>query len=577
MRNDRLMATAWCGAALLTFCVISSKAIAEDSARVITYHTEGQTFYAMSLLPEVELERNDASSIVVLFDTSASQQGAYRAAAMAALETMLADLRPKDRVELLAVDLGVQPMTEGRVTPGSTELKEAVDRLQQQVPLGSTDLAGALQAAAERVAGSGVQHRCVVYIGDGISASNLLDTETLAQVVGELRDARVSVTSFAIGPKIDAQLLAVLANHTGGNLYVQHPMVWQDEAAGISNERAESENLRNAQVAGKQLAGWTTAAVLWPNRVDFPMELGQTYPSVMPPLRSDRDTIVVGTTTDTLPKTMKLNLQAKGPAGPVALNWTARPEPSQEDHAFLVEIIGVAQADEGVSLPTLGSAGLAEAARLVGARMDQLTQLAKRAVAVGNHQAAAHIAQAVLRSDPGNAQARTVQHVVAQADRSDESATPTEGKDAVVLQGDARADSSGDLLGEAARDGLFLDQVEQERRVFAEMLGKEIQNTVLDARKNMTTNPQEVIQDLKIALESVQRASDLDAPKRAELVDKLRTALKEARFQASLKDELDRQREEELAASQARKLLNERLTRRIEREKQLMARLGALI
>ena len=39
-----------------------------------------------------------------------------------------------------------------------------------------------------------------------------------------------------------------------------------------------------------------------------------------------------------------------------------------------------------------------------------------------------------------------------------------------------------ELLGPDVRDGEFLDQVEQERRVYAEMLSKEIQNTILNAR-----------------------------------------------------------------------------------------------
>ena len=50
----------------------------------------------------------------------------------------------------------------------------------------------------------------------------------------------------------------------------------------------------------------------------------------------------------------------------------------------------------------------------------------------------------------------------------------------------------------------------------------------------MTNDPQIAIQDMKLALDSVKRAPDLSPEKRAELVDNLEVALKEARHQAFL-------------------------------------------
>ena len=597
MRNYQLVATFLIAITSLSHNVAS----ADELSRLITYQRDGQTFYALSLMPQMEKQQTDASAIVVLFDTSASQQGAYRATAMQALDALLGNLRANDRVELLAVDLGVKPFTEKLEAAGSPQIQSAVEELATQVPLGSTDMAAGLIAAAERLQDTNVGQRTIVYIGDGVSIANLLDTAALTQVVEKLRAAQVSVTSFAVGPKVDAQLLAVLANQTGGNLYVQYPMVWQNEAAGVSDQRAQAENMRNAQLAGRQLAEWTSATVLWPEQVQLASELGKSYPAVMPPLRSDRDSILVGVTKDHLPERVAVTIQTDGAVGTSQQHWTTSPEASQEDHAFLAEIVAAATADDGLSLPTVGSAGLLESARIVGARMDQLTKIAERAVAAGDLESAQRIAQAVLQADPGNAQARTVQHVVEQpgpADQLDgaivvDPPTPAsapvadeEGPISLVAprQSSEQVDpgaivyeADGGLLDRVVGGGEMIDRVEQERRVFVDMLRKEIQNTLIDARAKMTTDPQVAIQDMKLALESVQRVADLDAENRAELVSKLRSALKEAHYQASLKDELDRQREEELAASRAQKLLNERLTRRIEREDQLMDRFQALI
>ncbi len=599
MRHYQFVATFLIATALL---VASHSAEAAEPPRLMTYQHEGQTFYALSLTPDVEQKQADASTVVVLFDTSASQQGAYRAAALETLNALLDNLRPTDRVELMAVDLDAEPLTEAPAVPGSLELTAAVELLSQQTPLGSTDLAVALNAASERLSQSVAGQRSIVYIGDGMSVANLLDTATLSRVVGKLRASRTSVTSYAIGPKTDTQLLAVLANQTGGNLFVQYPMIWQDEAVGMSDQQAKSENMQNAQLVGKQLADWTSATVLWPTQVEFSRELGKTYPAVMTPLRTDRDTIVLGVTTDELPTSISATIAVHSEAGTQQLNWTTQPEASQEDNAFLAEIVDIAKSDDGLSLPTVGSLGLVETARLVGAQMDQLTKLAERAVSAGDHQAARRIAQAVLKADPGNAQARTVQHFIEQIGPVDElgqsilvdspapefapapAFAPPLGEQIVpgnVITGGIEYQAAPvveeGLLDQVVRGGEFLDQVEQERRVYADMLSKEIQNTLIDARAGLTTNPQLAIQDLKLALETVRRAADLAAERRAELVGKLRSALKEAHYQASLKDELDRQREEELASSRAQKLLNERLTRRVEREKQLMNRFNALI
>ncbi|MCH7752105.1 MAG: VWA domain-containing protein, partial [Planctomycetes bacterium] len=567
MRILRLLAACSTVTALLTATFFSPLTWAAETARLATFTQDGQTYYALSLTPEIAINEADACSVVVLVDTSASQQGAYRETALAALETLLNGLRPSDQVELWAVDLDAKPMTTDWVRPGSEQLRAAVDRLREVVPLGSTDLAGALRTAVESFSQSSSGQRTVVYIGDGISIANLLDTAALSQLVGQLRKARVSVTSHAIGPKTDSQLLAMLANQTGGNLYVQPPLAWRDEQAGMSDQQAQAQNTRNAQLGGKALAEWTRATVLWPVSAELDAALGQAYPATFPPLRADRDTILVGVTPLTLPDTVSVHVVAEGHYGRTPLAWTATTEASQEDNAYLARIVEVAQSDEGLSLPIVGSAGLAETARLVGAQMDQLTDLAERAVVSGDRQSAGRIAQAVLRADPGNVRAQTVQHVA-------EEAVPAEGDIRLVQPESLDGDS---FLNRVGSGSTLLDQVEQERRVIAEMISKEIENAVIDARSAMSSDPRMAIQDLKLSLESVRRAPDLDAAKRAELISKLQTALKEARYQASLKDEIDRQREEELASLRERKLLNERLARNVEKEKQLMNRFHALI
>ena len=54
-----------------------------------------------------------------------------------------------------------------------------------------------------------------------MSKANFLATDEFAAVVGGLVEAQVSVHSYSIGPEQNIPLLATLANHTGGMVYVE--------------------------------------------------------------------------------------------------------------------------------------------------------------------------------------------------------------------------------------------------------------------------------------------------------------------------------------------------------------------
>ena len=90
-------------------------------------------------------------------------------------------------------------------------------------------------------------------------------------------------------------------------------------------------------------------------------------------------------------------------------NGRPTPENKGESYAFLPQVVEMAQHDGGITLPTLGSKGLAETGRLLEAGIDGLTDLAERAVATGDVEGAKVAAKAVLARDPGNIKAKTVE------------------------------------------------------------------------------------------------------------------------------------------------------------------------
>ncbi|MDI9445122.1 MAG: hypothetical protein QM844_13230, partial [Planctomycetota bacterium] len=153
-------------AAVLTAAFAHPLAGAEPSAeaaRLETFtHADGSTYFALSLSAG-PAELAEASDVVVLFDTSASQAGEYRADALASLKALLAGLKAEDRVQLIAVDVNTVPMTEGFVIPAGNEIAAALLKLEHRVPLGATDIEKALQSAAGAFDAEGSRPKAAVY------------------------------------------------------------------------------------------------------------------------------------------------------------------------------------------------------------------------------------------------------------------------------------------------------------------------------------------------------------------------------------------------------------------------------
>src|SRR4030095_14796376 len=150
----------------------SAARAAEAVGRLATFEkAPGESYFALSVMPKVAPAANQASDVVILFDTSASQAGVFRDDALAARQAVLAGLGPSDRVQLMAVDVKVAPMSDGLVAANSPEMQAALAKLHQRVPLGATDLDAGLRAAAANLAAA-KGAKTIVYVGDGMSKAN---------------------------------------------------------------------------------------------------------------------------------------------------------------------------------------------------------------------------------------------------------------------------------------------------------------------------------------------------------------------------------------------------------------------
>ena len=230
---------------------------------------------------------------------SRRREGRYRAKELEALQAAVARLDPGDRVQLIASDLTAVPLTNGFVAPNGAEWNAAAAALNERTPLGSSDMEKAISTAARSFGGAS-HARAVVYIGDGSSRANLLSVEKFQQLAASLADQRIPVSGYAVGPNVDKNLLGSLAAQTGGVVIEDKP--------GLP-----------AAEAGRVLAAAANATVVWPGAVKWPAQIAEVFPKTLPPLRSDRDTVVVGTLKGK--DALRIEAPVGGPGGRQTLAW----------------------------------------------------------------------------------------------------------------------------------------------------------------------------------------------------------------------------------------------------------------
>src|SRR5262245_62936079 len=162
----------------LCIALVTSAWAASPTSRLGTYEKNGQSYFALSLMPQAAADPAQKNEDVILIDTSASQAGRFRAEEMDALRAMLGNMSANDRVQLMAVDMKAAPMSAGFVAPQGPEMQAALAKLNGRTPLGATDLEAGLRSAAAGFPSDGAA-RTVVYVGDGMSKANFPTNGTL--------------------------------------------------------------------------------------------------------------------------------------------------------------------------------------------------------------------------------------------------------------------------------------------------------------------------------------------------------------------------------------------------------------
>jgi hypothetical protein len=491
--------------------------------------------------------------VLVLVDTSASQMGEYGRRGREALAGMLEAARPADLYLPAAADVACVPLSEGFVAARAPSLQGALAALAARTPLGSTDLIEILDRATELFgetkATGAASNRAIVYVGDGPGLGGI-DPVDFQRVLETLRGKHITFSAIGIGPQVNWPCLAAIASATGGMLLVP------DDATA-------------AKDVGAKMAELSVAAAVWPEQVAISSAAAdaalQMLPARMPPLRSDRDSVVlVEGSLDSASIEMLLDTgKAALTEPPVSIDLpSSKP---QDEHAYLEELARNARESSGAFLPLLGREGLDLARQAIRGEAATLAALSRQAEAAGAHEAALRLAQASLRRDPDNA-AAAVMHSVAQQVPATQSEPQLE-----QLPPDTR------LPAELDADSNELAEVTALRKVRAQQLEQETAVRLRNARHLMMTNPDQARTDLKELQQAVNSSDDLDAAMRDRLARQIEMSIRESVVRSREKIECDMAAERRAAIGRERQRLDGELRAKEDRFKQLVDRYDALL
>ncbi|HMC88712.1 MAG TPA: vWA domain-containing protein, partial [Gemmataceae bacterium] len=246
---------------------------------MVTYRTSaGDSLFALQIKPKLEAAPDRPRDYAIVVDTSASQARGPLANARLLSEEVIKEARDQDRIALWTINTPAATanlVVRGFQPPRSKEVAEAVENLKKEVPLGDTDLKGGLTKIITSFDNSGDRQQIVLFLGDGMSVHNPITNADRSRLCEQMVKHNVVFFPVPLGAQLDPKNLHGIATGTGGTVV---RVLAKDKPADTA----------------KRLNEAIAAPVLYPKEFKFSAEVVEFFPTVLPPLRADAATLVVG-------------------------------------------------------------------------------------------------------------------------------------------------------------------------------------------------------------------------------------------------------------------------------------------
>jgi len=555
--------------AFLAALVVVTSSSAISAAAVVAQKTvdverytapDGETYFALPLVaPKASgtPAADSAHDVVILVDTSASQTGAHRVQSFAVLEDVLRSLGTSDRVWLFAVDVQATSLTSAWSRANSQMVRDAVARLRRRAPLGATRLVPALEAAARTVSPDSQQRSgSVLYIGDGMSSAELVDVADMKKLLVRFRNRQVPIHSYGVGPRLDLQVLGVMAQQTGGTVLVDRGRK-SDSSVGV----------------GRRVSRAIHARVIYPVKVSVPEGI-TLLPSEALPLRSDRQTIYVGRgqlETGTIVSGWLADAD-----GAADLQWRVGELSAEAGNAFLATLFRGAETTDGFTVALAGDEMLKTARHEFDSHLDGMLRQGEAALRIRNFHEAERVGLAVRGLDPDNVRAAAL---LGASEAVQAKTAGRIGDITLAAQPAAAQPAAQPAAAQPAAAGATdpIQQAEEEILIRTQKLQLQVERLLEESRARATSEPQAALTQIKRGLGTVRGTTDIDPAIRTELLRRL-SNLK--RFVEVSEEHFERQRQERqqrVAARESQMRIETDLERDDERLKRLLKEVAHLL
>jgi Ca-activated chloride channel family protein len=131
---------------------------------------------------------------------------------------LLNNLDPTDRLAIVTYDDSIQTLLPSSTVENKARVRDLIYSLS---PGGSTNLCGGMQAGFEEAKKHFRNENVnrIVLLSDGLANVGIVDPSAIASEAQRIRENRISVSTMGVGLDYNENLMASIADHSGGNYY----------------------------------------------------------------------------------------------------------------------------------------------------------------------------------------------------------------------------------------------------------------------------------------------------------------------------------------------------------------------
>ena len=510
--------------------LVGTNCFAVDNAPVVVANHSGDSGKCFALAVRSPLnETQSISRHVILVDTSASQVGEVRESTLRLVSEVLAGLPTNGQVQLFAVDVECQALTDGFVPTASREINDAVQQLALRTPLGTTSLHSALVQVGKLA--NVKMPTSVLYIGDGLSSADRIAVDELKNVVATLRDGKMSVHSLVLGPQASTEVPSILANLTGGTV-----------ARAFFGLEASAAST----VSASMMVAPVEATSFLAGSVELPIA---GLKSVL--LRSDRHTVVFGH--GNLAGFPKLTANI---AGGKQVEWVSASCSVTEGGPEIKHLLTRIESSDGVNASIASLHDLQSAAREFEFVVSKSIAASEQLQRSGNFREAQKLINAVNQLDPSRVAGSGVILTGVRNGQEGTQENPFADEATILSPAPAPVDpgfGQDAFPGAPTQPDSPLSEVETEVKLKTQILTAETNAAIEEAKQIGNDSPDFAMNLLKDILESIQASADISPDVRAELERRVIGALGTVRNQREVSALIRKQVAKDQAVAEAQR------------------------